>query len=193
LVNASGSYVYEGRDEQPASEEAPPVDSFLSRLCLDWEAVAKRAEALDVRVVLLRPSLVLAPGAPVLARLVLPVRFFLGGPVGSGRQWLSWIALEDAVGLIRRAITGWDIEGPLNLAAPDEVRQGDFAGLLGRALRRPAAVVTPAWLVRLILGEQQTLVLGSRRVAPAKALAASYEFRVPKLEHALRRAPGRIR
>jgi uncharacterized protein (TIGR01777 family) len=128
---------------------------------------------------------VLAPGAPALARLTLPVRLFAGGPIGSGRQWLSWIALEDAVGLIRRAITGWDITGPLNLAAPGAVRQADFVRLLARALHRPAWLRTPGWLVRLVLGEQQTLVLGSRRVAPAKALAASYEFRVPQLEVAL--------
>ncbi|HUG47285.1 MAG TPA: TIGR01777 family oxidoreductase [Candidatus Limnocylindria bacterium] len=191
LLNASGSDFYEGRDEQPATEQTPPTGTFLARLCSEWEGAARRAEELDVRVVLLRPSLVLAPRAPALERLALPVRLLLGGRLGSGRQWVSWIALEDAVGLLRRAIVGWDIDGPLNLVAPGQVRQSEFVGLLARVLRRPARLPMPAWLVRLVLGRQSTLVLGSRRVAPAKALASSYQFRMTDLEVALRNALGR--
>ena len=191
LVNSSGTHMYEGLDAEPATEESPITDdNFLARLCLDWEQAARRAEELGVRVVLLRTSLVIGRGAPALARLLLPFRLFAGGRLGSGRQWLSWIALDDAVGLIVHALRGWDVCGPLNLAAPAAVQQREFARVAGRVLHRPAWLPMPAWLVRLALGEQATLAIGSRRVSPAKALRCGYEFRVPSLEEALREAVG---
>jgi uncharacterized protein len=189
LVNASGSDMYEHVDAEPATEDGPIAgDSFLARVCLDWEEEALRAQALGTRVVLLRTTLVLARGAPALERLLLPFRLFAGGRLGSGDQWQSWIAIEDAVGLILHALRSWDVSGPLNLAAPQEVRQRDFARLAGRVLRRPAWLNVPARLVRLALGEQATLALGSRRVWPAKALRSGYEFVVPRLDEALARA-----
>lgn len=185
LLNASGVDIYEGHDDEPAVEATPPVDTFLARLCVEWEAAAMAAEQLGVRVVLLRMSMVVAAGAPALARLALPVRLFAGGPIGTGRQWISWVAVDDAVGLIRRAISGWDISGPLNVAAPQPVEQRTFARVLAAVLHRPAWLRTPAWLVRLVLGEQATLALGSRRAAPARALEASYSFQRPDLPSAL--------
>lgn len=185
LVNASGTDVYEGEDARAADERTPPADTFLARLCRDWELEAQRAEALRLRVVLARTSLVIAPGAPSLRLIALPFRVFLGGPVGSGQQWVSWIDIADTVSLYMRAIADEDLGGPLNLSAPDPRRQADFARALGAALRRPSSFRTPAWLIRLALREQATLVLGSRRVWPARALEAGYTFTRPRLEASL--------
>jgi uncharacterized protein len=185
LVNSSGTDLYEGRDREPATEATEPSSTFLARLCVDWEKEATRAEELGVRVVLARTSLVITRGAPSLELVSLPFRFLAGGPVGSGRQWFSWIAIEDAVALIVLALTDAAISGPMNVAAPDPRRQADFARALGAALHRPAWIRTPAWAIRLVLRDQATLALGSRRVWPARALAAGYTFAYPQLEAAL--------
>jgi uncharacterized protein len=193
LLNASGTDVYEGRDATPADESVPPSDTFLAQLCVAWEAEARRAEALGLRVVLMRMSLVVAREATSLRLLLLPFRLFVGGRVGTGRQWMSWIAIDDVVGLALAALEGSDLRGPVNFAAPDSRPQAEFARVLGRALHRPTWFPTPAWAVRLILGQQATLALGSRRVWPAKALDAGYTFTVPRLEDALERVVGRRR
>jgi uncharacterized protein (TIGR01777 family) len=188
LLSASGTDLYEGRDAEPADESTPPADTFLSRLCLAWEAEATRAEALGLRVVLMRTSPVMAPGAPVLRVLSLPFRLFAGGRLGSGRHWMSWVDIADAVGLYLWALESTAIHGPLNVTAPDPRRQSDFARALGAALHRPSWFATPAWIVRLLLGDQATLALGSRRVWPARALASGFAFRRPTLEDSLERA-----
>ena len=185
LLSASGTDVYEGKDETPADEATEPGKSFLARLCLDWEAEALRAETLGVRVVLLRTSSVIARGAPFVGAISLPFRLFLGGPLGGGRQWVSWVDLLDAVGLYILALESGDIRGPLNVAAPDSRRQAAFANSLASALHRPSWLPAPAWIVRLALGDQATLALGSRRIWPAKALCAGYTFQRPRLEDAL--------
>lgn len=185
LLSASGTDLYEGRDAAPADESTPAADTFLSRLCLAWEAEAVRAEPLGLRVVLMRTSPVMAPGAPVLRVLSLPVRLFVGGRLGSGRHWMSWVDIADAVGLYLWALESPAIHGPLNVTAPDPRRQSEFARALATALHRPSWFPTPAWVVRLVLGDQATLALGSRRVWPARALAAGYTFRRPKLEESL--------
>jgi uncharacterized protein (TIGR01777 family) len=185
LLSASGTDVYEGKDETPADERTPPGESFLARLCLDWEAEAKRAEGLGVRVVLMRTSSVIARGAPFVGVVSLPFRLFLGGRLGDGRQWVSWVDLLDAVGIYLLALEHEDIRGPLNVASPDPRRQALFARLLASAVHRPSWLPAPAWVVRLVLGEQATLALGSRRIWPAKALAAGYIFQRPRLEDAV--------
>ena len=192
-LNASTVDIYDGTDAEPATEATRPTDTPVARVATDWEAAATTAADLAVRVVLLRFGLVIAPDAPRLRQLAVPFRFFAGGPLGSGQQWVSWVAIEDAVGLIVRAIRGWDISGPLNVVAPAPIRQRDFAAALGHALGRPSVVRTPAWLLRLVLGDQSALLLGSRRAVPAKALAASYEFEVPALAEALRFGRARAR
>ena len=188
LLSASGTDLYEGRDAQPADETTPPADTFLSRLVLAWEAEALPAEALGVRVVLMRTSPVMAPGAPVLRVLALPFRLFVGGRLGSGQFWMSWVDIDDAVGLYLWALESTAIHGPLNVAAPDPRRQSEFARVLGAALHRPSWFPTPAWVVRLVLRDQATLALGSRRIWPAEALALGYVFRRPRLEDSLRHA-----
>ena len=187
LVSSSGTDQYEGRDARAADEDTPPVDTFLSRLCQDWEREAGRAEAHGVRVVLARTSLVIAEGAPALRLLALPFRLFLGGRLGAGTQWVSWIDVGDAVGILRFALESEEVRGPVNLAAPDARRQSEFAGAIAAALRRPSWLSTPAWLLRLVLGEQAGLLLGSRRVWPARALAAGYTFACSRLEDSLAR------
>jgi uncharacterized protein (TIGR01777 family) len=191
LLSASGTDLYEGQDAVPAEETTPPADTFLSRLVLAWEAEALRAELLGVRVVLMRTSPVMAPGAAVLRVLALPFRLFVGGRLGSGRHWMSWVDIDDAVGLYLWALENDTIRGPLNVAAPDPRRQAEFARVLAAALHRPSWFPTPAWVVRLVLRDQSTLALGSRRIWPAKALAAGYVFRRPRLEDSLRHAFGR--
>jgi uncharacterized protein len=185
LLNASGTDVYEGRDAAPADESTAPSDTFLARLCVDWEAEARRAEAIGLRVVFMRMSLVVAREATSLRLLMLPFRLFVGGPVGSGRQWMSWIGIDDVVGLALLALDSEALRGAVNFAAPDPRPQADFARAVGRAIHRPSWFPTPAWAVRLALGQQATLALGSRRVWPAKALEAGYTFRAPRLEDAL--------
>jgi uncharacterized protein len=191
LLNASGTDVYEGREEYPADEETLPGDSFLARLCLDWEAEALRAEKLGIRVVLLRTSSVITRGAPFVGVVSLPFRLFVGGPLGGGGQWVSWVDLLDAVGIYRLALESEDIRGPLNVAAPDPRRGAAFARSIAKVLRRPNWLTVPAWILRIVLGDQSTLALGSRRVRPAKALAAGYTFQRPILEDALIAALGR--
>ena len=190
LLSASGTDLYEGLDAMPAEETTPPAETFLSQLCLAWEAEALPAAALGLRVVLMRTSPVMAPGAAVLRVLALPFRLFVGGRLGSGQHWMSWVDIEDAVGLYLWALESDTIHGPLNVAAPDPRRQAEFARVLAAALHRPSWFPTPAWVVRLVLRDQSTLALGSRRIWPAKALASGYVFRRPRLEDSLRHAFG---
>jgi uncharacterized protein (TIGR01777 family) len=185
LLSASGTDVYEGRDDLPANEATPPGSCFLARLCLDWEAEARRAEELGVRVVALRTSSVLAHEAPYLRVVSMPFRLFLGGRLGNGRQWVSWIHLDDVVRGYRWALESPSVTGPVNLSAPDPRRQLDYARALGTALHRPSWFPTPAWLIHLVLGGQASLALGSRRVWPAILLDHGFMFSQPHLEEAL--------
>jgi hypothetical protein len=135
-------------------------------------------------------SLVVDRDAPALKRWALPARLFVGGRIGSGRQWVSWIHVADAVALILLALYRDDLDGVINLASPDPRPRADFSETIARVLHRPFWLPVPATVVRLALGEQATLALGSRRVWPATALALNYEFRFPKLDDALRDALG---
>ena len=136
-------------------------------------------------MVLLRMSPVIAPGAPLLRRLTLPFRLFVGGRLGSGRQWFSWVDIADLVGLYLWALDDAEIGGPVNVTAPDARPQSEVAKTLGGVVGRPSWFPTPAPLIRLVLGQQATLALGSRRVWPERALAAGYAFRRPRLEESL--------
>jgi uncharacterized protein (TIGR01777 family) len=141
------------------------------------------------RVALLRAGIVLAPRGGVLPRMAAPFRRGLGGPIGSGRQWVSWIALEDAVGLILHALGDERAEGPINLTTPNPVRNRDFSRALGAALHRPSALTLPAFAVRLLFGEMgQALLLSGQHVLPERALALGYSFCEPEIGEALRQA-----
>jgi uncharacterized protein len=185
LVNAIGTDLYTGRDAEPADETAEPATDFLADVCVRWEAAARAAEPLGVRVTLVRQAFVLARDATVLRLMTLPFRLFLGGRVGSGRQWFSWIHVDDLVGIYRLALTDPSLAGPINAAAPEPCRQADFATALGRTLHRPSWLPVPAWAIRLVLRAQATLILDSRRVVPARAMALGFAFRHPTLDEAL--------
>lgn len=187
LVNASGIDFYGHRGEGVLTEASSPGDTFLARLCQEWERAATAAQALGVRVVLMRTAVVLAPDALTLQLMAAPFRLFAGGPVGDGQQAFTWIHLDDVVGLYQWALVTDAIVGPVNAVAPDVRPQGQVAHALGRVLRRPSALRTPALALRLVMGEQADLLLHGRRAVPAVANAHGYEFRAPELEAALRR------
>jgi uncharacterized protein len=187
LVNASGIDYY-GDAPQEVDESSPAGRGFLAELCVAWEAEARRAEGAGVRVALLRSGLVLAPEGGVLPRLALPARFGLSGPIAGGRQWFPWIHIADEVGIILLALDDDGVAGPLNLVAPTQVRQREFARTLGRVLHRPALLPAPAPLLRLALGETADTLLDGQRAVPRAALAAGYRFRFDALEPALRAA-----
>jgi uncharacterized protein (TIGR01777 family) len=191
LVNASGTDVYTDLGELPATEESASASGFLCDVVRLWEAAALEAESLGVRVVLLRTTHVLAAESPLVGILALPFRLFLGGPLGSGRQWVSWIHVDDIVGLYHAAIETPALAGPLNATAPDARREAEFGQAIAHALQRPARLRVPAWLLRLVLRDQATLVLGSRHVSPAKAMAAGFRFRWTNLDTALADVLGR--
>ena len=185
FISASGTDIYEGSDSAPATEESSPADTFLARLCTDWEAAALRAQDNGARVVLTRMSLVVDRDAPALKRLALPVKLFVGGRLGAGTQWISWIHASDVAGLMLLALDSSDVSGPINFASPDPRQQVDFSRAIARELHRPFWLPAPAFAIRLVLGNQATLALGSRRVSPARALSLGYSFEQPRLEEAL--------
>jgi uncharacterized protein len=188
LVNASGIDYYGDRGDEIVTEESAPGSSFLARLCVQWEAAAREAEALGVRVVLTRTGVVFGKGADALERLALPFKLFAGGPLGSGQQWFPWVHLDDAVGIYRFAIENESVTGPLNLVSPDVRREKDVAGAVGRVLGRPSWAPAPAFVLRLVLGQLAELILQGRHAEPRKALAHGYQFKRPNLEDALRQA-----
>ncbi len=186
LVSGSAIGYYGDRGDELLDESSAPGDDFLARLCQDWEREAVAAEDLGVRVVRVRTGVVLANEGGAFPRLVAPFRFFVGGPLGSGRQWMSWIHLDDEIGLILHALRDDRVAGPLNAVAPSPVRNSAMAHAIGRLLGRPALLPAPAFALRLLLGERVQLLLDSQRVAPRAALAAGYAFRYSELEPALR-------
>lgn len=190
LVSGSASGYY-GAGEEAVDETAPPGRDFLASVCVEWEAEARRAEARGVRCAVTRMGVVLAPEAEALRRMLLPVRLGVGGPLGSGAQWLPWVHLDDAAGILALAVQDPSVSGPLNVASPEPVRQRDFVRTAARLLHRPALLPMPAPALRLLLGEQASVVLEGRPLRPRAAQAAGYHFRHPGLEEALRDILGR--
>jgi hypothetical protein len=186
LVSASGIGYYGDRGDETLDETSSNGADFLADLCAAWEAEAQRAEGLGVRVVSIRTGVVLAREGGALPKLVMPFRFFAGGPLGSGQQWMSWIHLDDAVGLIRHALTNDAVQGPINLTAPEPVRNRTMARAIGRTLGLPWIVPAPRFALQLVLGERVEVLLASQRVLPKVARATGYSFRYSELEPALR-------
>ncbi len=182
-VTASGIDYYGNSGESLVDEAAPAGTSFLADVCADWEAAA---DAAPVRRVAVRTALVLGPKAPALRTMALPFRLFLGGPLGDGRQYFPWIARDDLVGLYRLAIDEATLEGPLNAVAPELLRQRDAASVFGRVLHRPALLPTPAFVLRLALGDQADLLLHGQRAVSAKL--GGFTFAAPTLREALERS-----
>jgi len=192
LVSASGVDYYApsmsfGRgnfDDDEIDESQPCGESFLSRVCRDWEAEALAGQEVGLRVVCMRIGLVLGRGG-ALKKMSMPYSWFAGGPVGSGRQWVSWVHLDDLVRALQLAIDNPQLHGPVNMVAPTPVRNRDFAKALGRALGRPAMVRTPAFAVKVALGEFADYVLGGRRAIPRALLEAGFSFDHRDLDGAL--------
>jgi uncharacterized protein len=189
FVNASAVGVYGGRGEEEVTESSAPGDDFLAGVCKASEAEAARAESLGVRTVLLRTGVVLSREGGALKQMLPPFKAFVGGPIGSGKQWLPWIHLDDEVAIILWAIDG-TVRGPVNAVAPAPVRMKEFARSLGRALHRPALFSVPPLVLRLGLGEMAEVLLEGQRAVPRKALDGGFRFRYPELDHALRDLVG---
>jgi uncharacterized protein (TIGR01777 family) len=190
LVNASAVGYYGDRGDEPVTESDPPGGDFLARLVVEWEQVAERASELGVRVCLMRIGIVLGPGGGALAQLALPFRFFLGGYIGSGKQWISWVHVDDVVGLFRFAIEREDASGPINVTAPEPATNRELAHALGSAMGRPSWLPVPSFALRVALGELADQILVGQRALPAAALRLGYAFRHPSLDLALRGALG---
>jgi uncharacterized protein (TIGR01777 family) len=192
LVSGSAMGIYGDRGEEELGETSAVGSDFLAKVATEWEAAAEPAARAGVRVVKLRTSLVLSPRGGALAKLLLPFRMGAGGRVGSGRQWVSWIGLADAVGAITHALGTEALVGPVNLAAPTPVRNVELTETLARVLRRPALVPVPAFVLRLAFGEMvEATLLASQRIRPQRLLESGYQFRYPTLESALRHEFGR--
>jgi len=185
LINASAVGYYGARGDEIITEEAPPGDDFLSVLCQNWEAEAKKAEELGLRVVRLRTGVVLGSGGGALAKMAEPFRFFVGGPLGSGQQWISWIQLEDLVRLIFEAVNNPLAQGPLNATAPHPVRNKEFTHTLGKVMHRPSWIPVPGFALKLALGDMADMLLTGQRVVPAAAEKLGFQFRYPDLQQAL--------
>ncbi|WP_409276751.1 TIGR01777 family oxidoreductase [Pseudomonas defluvii] len=193
LISGSAVGWYGDGGERELTEASRPVkEDFASQLCIAWEETAQQAEALGIRVVLVRTGLVLASEGGFLSRLRLPFKLGLGGPIGDGRQWMPWIHINDEIALIDFLLQHNDASGPYNACAPEPVRNREFAKRLGRALHRPALLPLPAPLLRLGLGELSTLLLGGQRVRPVRLLAAGFTFQFNDVQSALDELSSRL-
>ncbi len=191
LVCASAIGYYGERGEEPLTEDSAPGSGFLSDVCREWEASAAPAVESGMRVIHLRFGVILSPAGGALAQMLLPFRLGVGGKVGSGRQIMSWVSLDDAVHIIRHALESRDLAGPVNAVAPNPVTNLEFTRALGRALSRPTLFPMPAFAARLAFGEMaDALLLASTRVLPEKLRTSHYSFRHSEIEPTLRALLG---
>lgn len=185
LVNASAVGYYGSRGDEVLAEDSAPGQGFLPELCVEWERRAHRATEAGVRVVCVRTGIVLGTEGGALPQMLLPFRLGLGGPLGSGAQWMPWIHIDDIVGLIDFALRTESIQGPLNGCSPNPVTNREFSTELGRALHRPALIPVPGFAIRLAFGEMAQVLLASDRALPKVALSAGYCFHFPQICAAL--------
>lgn len=186
LVSMSATGYYGDGGDRVLDEGAPPGRDFLASVARDWEAAAMPAEDLGLRVAIARMGIVLTPRGGALHKLLPPFRMGAGARIGSGDQWMSWIALDDAVGAIEHLLFTDSARGPFNLVAPAPVTNAQFAHVLGQVLHRPAVMTMPAFAIKLAFGEMaEAMLLAGQRVSSARLVAAGYTFRHPTLEQAL--------
>jgi uncharacterized protein (TIGR01777 family) len=186
FITASAVGYYGPSEAVGLDESAPPGNDFLARLCVDWEASATPAVQAGVRVVKPRFGVVLGKDGGALRKMLPPFRMFVGGPVGDGRQWVSWIHIADLTALVSFLLGKADAGGAFNATAPNPVRMREFARALGRALHRPSVLPAPAFAVRLLLGEAADVLLKGQHVLPKRATAAGFSFAFPEIDGALR-------
>jgi uncharacterized protein (TIGR01777 family) len=185
LVQASGVGYYGPCGEEDVPEGAPTGQDYLARLAVEWEASTAGVEAMGVRRAIIRTGVVLSKNGGALPRMMLPFRLFVGGRLGSGRQWLPWIHIADEVGAIRFLMENEKAKGAFNLCASNPVTNADFSRLLGRRLGRPAVVPTPAFVLRLMFGEMAGMLLTGQRAVPRHLTQMGYAFRFAEAEAAL--------
>lgn len=185
FVSASAIGYYGNRGDEILTETSAPGSDFLAQLCRDWEAEAARAEHEGIRTVILRFGIILAPHGGALQQMLRPFRLGVGGRLGNGQQWMSWITLGDVIALVRYALESDSSRGPINAVAPNAVTNAEFTSLLAGVLHRPALLPAPRFALRLALGEMADAVLASQRVVPEKLNGMGYSFRHPQLKQAL--------
>jgi len=186
FISASGVGYYGERGSEVLTEDSAPGTDFLAQLCVEWEAEARKAERPGVRVVLLRTGVVLEKGGGALPRMMRPFRFFAGGPLAGGRQYMSWVHRHDWSEMVRWIVETPQVAGPVNVTAPHPVTNAEFARALGRGLHRPSLAPVPRVVLKIVLGEMATSVLSSQRALPKRAQAAGYHFRYPEIDIAFR-------
>jgi uncharacterized protein (TIGR01777 family) len=184
LVNSSAIGYYGSSGDEELAESSPAGTDFLAQLCVDWEKAASAAQG--VRTVIVRTGVVLDPGGGALQKMITPFKMFVGGPIGSGKQYVSWIHHEDMVGLILFALDNSQAAGPMNATAPGAVTNKSFSKALGRALHRPSFMPTPGFMLRVALGPVANIITKGQRVAPRKALDLGYTFRFADIDEAFR-------
>ena len=187
LVAASAIGYYGDRGDEQLTETSAPGDDFLARLARDWEAESARAEQNGIRTVMLRFGVILSASGGALPRMMLPFKLGAGGRLGSGRQWMSWLSLPEAVGISRYALEKNALRGAVNAVAPNPVRNAEFTKVLGKILHRPTLFPTPAFALKLALGEMaEALLLSSQRVVPSRLQELGYPFHHAELQSALK-------
>jgi uncharacterized protein (TIGR01777 family) len=186
LFSASAIGYYGAHGAEYLTEETAPANDFLANVCKQWEAEALRAKKFGVRVVLVRIGGVLESDGGALPQMMIPFKFFLGGPLGSGKQWFSWIHRDDVVGIIKYALDNENISGPVNATAPNPVTNTEFSAALGKALKRPSWLAVPVFIVKSTFGELGNVLLTGQRVFPEKALKAGYQFKYTAVKDALK-------
>lgn len=188
LISGSAVGYYGDQGDAVLTEQSAPRPDFSHQLCADWEQAAQKAEQFGVRVCLIRTGLVIAGDGGLLKRMLLPFRLGLGGRLGSGRQWMSWIHREDWIAIAQAMISDHSMQGAYNATAPNPVTNREFTQTLAYCLNRPALLPVPARLLKTLLGEMSELVLGSQRIIPERLLAQGFEFQYPDLVSALKQA-----
>lgn len=192
FISASGVDYYGPRGDEILTEEAPPGKGFLAEVCREWEKATQAARAVGIRTVRLRTAMVLSPAGGALATMLPAFQLGLGGRMGSGRQYVSWIDLDDHVGIILHALRTPELRGAVNSSSPNPVPNGSFADVLGRVLGRPTVIPLPSLAVKALLGQMgEELLLAGNRVVPERALKSGYAFLFSDLEDSLRHQLGR--
>jgi len=186
FVSASAIGYYGNRGDETLDESSASGSDFLAELCRDWEAEAIRAQASGIRTVITRFGIILSAKGGALTQMLTPFKLGLGGRLGTGKQWMSWVALDDVVGILRSAISNEQASGPVNVVAPNPVQNSEFTRVLAGVLHRPAIFPAPAFALRVALGEMaDALLLSSQRVQAERPPTAGYAFRYENLEPAL--------
>ncbi|MDP2177378.1 TIGR01777 family oxidoreductase [Methylicorpusculum sp.] len=185
LISGSAIGYYGNQGDTELTEQSSYRDDFSHRLCEAWETEAKKAEALGVRVCIIRTGLVVAPGGGIVGRMLLPFKLGLGGRIGDGKQWMSWIHRDDWINIALAMIDNQSMQGVYNATAPVPRTNAEFTKVLADCLKRPALIPVPAFLLNLLLGEMAELVLGSQRVLPKRLLDQAFQFKYTELDDAL--------